>query len=266
MKVRVICIHLLLCTFLIFGCGQNEEARNGTPSENVDSIKPLLLGLDEVPEAEEKFVVLFLGYGYNEGEKKDTLLSQLDEVYGLAENGGIIIPFVFPDDFISFGYERITLLLDNITGALAEINEEEDLTSVAALITLGAPEGTHVALANLQDTGNDIPVFSVFPQDNILGTEAGSTLVIDYSISEEAQQEGYESLGEIDLSYPDNIFNVLFPLINSGLHWEDIHASGLFVPALRSEYNKRTNCDFFVYVDPQTGLRAENHYVLTQKN
>ncbi len=258
-------IIIFLATIIFFSCSQEDSTAGEGPS-NVEKVtENLLLGYGDLSEAEEGYIVLFLGYGYNEGLEKDTLLIQLDEKYGLAQNGGRIIPFVYPDDFISFGYERISLLVDNIEDALISINGTSDLTTIAALITLGAPDGTHIALANLQDLGHEIQVFSVFSQDDILGTEAGSTLVIDYSISQEEQQDGYDTLGEIDLSYPGNVIDVLSPLINAGLNWEKIHETGLFVPALRSEYSKTANCDFFVYVDPQTGLRAENHYVLTQK-
>ncbi len=250
---------------LLFACNQNNEGSIGGDSRNQETADPLLLELKDIDSFKDSYVVVLLGYGYNEGVSKDTLLAQLDEEYGLAENGGIIIPFVFPDDFISFGYERISLLPENISEVIADFNNGLDLSNVSALLTLGAPDGTHVALAALQDAGYDMQVFSVFSQDDVLGAEAGSTLVIDYSISQSEQQEDYELLGEIDLSYPGDVFSVLSPLINVGLNWDNVKETGLLIPALRTEYAKKTNCDFFVYVDPQTGLRAENHYVLTQK-
>ncbi len=265
MRVTIFTVVIFLFLFTLFSCTKKTEESNSSQVANTSSSDSLLPSLEYATNEDGAYVVVLLGYGYNAGESKDALLSKLDETYGLAENGGTIIPFVYPDDFVSFGYERISLLPENIQDELLALTGETDMSKVSTLITIGSPDSTHYALANLQDSIENIRIFSVFSQDDILGTEAGSTLVIDYSISQSEQQEGYESLGEIDLSYPDDIFVVIAPLINAGLDWERIDHSGLLIPALRSEYTKKTKCDFFVYVDPQTGLRSENHYVLTSK-
>ncbi len=268
MKVVVLTMKILLLSLVLISCsGKNSSTSvaNETSKDADSSLDPLLPNLEHYTNEQEEYVVVLLGYGYNEGEKKDLLLAQLDETYGLIQNGGFIIPFVFPDDFVSFGYERISLLPDNISEILLEKTGNSDISQVSSLIALGSPDATHFALARLQDIYEDIKIFSIFSQDDILGTEAGSTLVIDYSISQTEQREGYETLGEIDLSYPGDIFVVVSPLINAGLDWERVTKSGLLVPALRTEYAKKTNCNFYVYIDPQTGIRSENHYVLTAK-
>ncbi len=263
MVLRKVFFVTLLCSFFIVtSCSESGEVQK---NENKDAPELVLPTLESVTEENNEFVVVLFGYGYNEGESKEELLNQLSAEYGLAENGGIIIPFVYPDDFDAYGYERISLLTDNIEAELLELTGEVDITKVAAVVTLGAPEGTHYALAEIQDSGYDAVIFSVFSQDDILGTEAGSTLVIDYSMDQAAQDNRFEHLGELDLSFPANVFDIISPLINASFDWNGIDETGLFIPALRTEYKKTTSYNFFVFVDPQTGLRAQNHYVLTQQ-
>ncbi len=268
MKSLCFAVKVFILILLLFGCAKidtnnDEKSVDRNIAAATDSLLP---NLETYSNEKDDYVVVLLGYGYNEGSNKDLLLSQLSDRYGFAENGGIIIPFVYPDDFISFGYERISLLPDNIEDVLLEISPSNDFSKISAIVTLGAPDATHFALARIQDLDKDIQIFSVFSQDDILGTEAGSTLTIDYSINQAVQQEGYETLGEIDLSYPGNTFDVISPLINAGLDWEKVNKTGLIIPALRSEYAKKTDCSFLVYIDPQTGLRAENHFVLQQND
>lgn len=261
---------LALCLFL-FACSDNEVANNKNYiSDAVAETDPILPSLGKVPDAKDKYVAVLLGYGYNEGTAKDNLLAALEQEYGFIENAGIIIPLIYPDDFVSFGYERISLLPERIEEQLSEyVSDISDspLAALAALITLGAPDGTHGALATLQDatiqdTEMQISVFSIFSQDDVLGTESGSDLVIDYSPVETEAESEFHKTEEKDLSYPNDVFQVIVPLINAALDWQEIKGTGLLIPALRTEFLKRTACNLFVYVDPQTGLRSKNHYVL----
>ncbi len=263
MKYVSVILNICIICFILSSCSPNSNLDNNNAEDTVTN--SLIPSLDTFSNEKEQYAVVLLGYGYNEGSKKEDLLNHINDQYGLVENGGSVIPFVYPDDFLSFGYERISLLEENIEDAVFDLTGERDLSYIATLITLGAPEATHFELANIQDSGyTDMRIFSVFSQDDVLGTEAGSTIAIDYNISENEQQEGYETLGEIDLSYPNNVFDVIEPLINAGFDWERVTSAGLFIPALRSTYQKNIECNFFVYTDPQTGLRAENHYVLVQ--
>ena len=160
---------------------------------------------------------------------------------------------------------RISLLPDNILSELQKINKKANFSNIAGIITIGAPENTHYALAKLQDSDYKNPIFSVFPQDDILGTESGSTLVIDYMpITDKDNNTEHRGLEEVNTSYPDNIFPVIAPLINASLDWQSIKKDDLLIPALRKTYNASTECSFSVYLDPQTKIRAKNHYVLTQ--
>ncbi len=257
---RYLCVVGILCLSLFIGCNKNNEVLTTDGDDSTELVLPTLD--DAIPE-NNQYVVILLGYGYNEGDTKNNLLNRLESEYGLAKNGGKIIPFVYPDDFEAFGYERVSLLTDNIEDQLFELIGEVDLDRISAIITLGAPEGTHYSLAEMQDSDYTASVFSVFAQDDVLGTEAGSTLVIDYSIGQDDEENKFEQYGEIDLSYPGDVFDIISPLINASFDWEEVNKSGLFIPALRAEYKKTTEYNFFVFIDAQTGLRAENHYVLT---
>ncbi len=256
LKLSIILLVLISCTEKTTDENLIEE-----PKKNID----FLPSLNVTQPKEDSYIVVLLGYGYNDGFIKTSLLKDLETMYGFAQNNGIIIPFVYPDDFLSYGYERISLLPNNILDELQKINKEADFSNIAGIITLGAPENTHYALASLQDSDYVNPVFSVFPQDNILGIEAGSTLVIDYMPIEETDNVGHTGLEEINSTYPDNIFPVIAPLINVSLEWKEIKEGDLFIPALRKQYNTSTKCNFSVYLDPQTKIRAKNHYVLVQK-
>lgn len=256
---------ILLCAVCFFSffysaCEKEESVpeEQPNPPDIQTEIDYILPNLNFEISENNQLVVILLGYGYNSGDSYKTLVEKLTATYGLAENDGIIIPFVYPDDFMSFGYERISLFPEKVIEEL----EKYPAKTLAGLITLGAPEGTHRALASFQDTQTMPCVFSVFSQDDILGTEAGSDIVIDYSVIKAEDEESFAP-EELGLSYPDDVFEIIEPLINATLDWEHIKNTGLFVPALRAEFFKRIDCDFFVYIDPQTGLRAQNHYVLT---
>ena len=264
MKQILNIVKIIFALLIITAC-TNKTVENSTIKENIPQHTDFLPSLELSQTVENQYIVVVLGYGYNHGFVQTSLLDDLDTVYGLAENHGIIIPFIYPDDFVSYGYERISLLPDNILDEVQKIDNSADFSNIAGIITIGAPENTHYALANLQDAGYDNPIFSVFPQDDILGSEAGSTLVIDYLPKTEIEDTDHSGLEEVNLSYPDNIFPVITPLINATLKWETISKTDLFIPALRKEYTTTTTCDFSVYLDPQTKIRAQNHYVLTQK-
>ena len=202
-------------------------------------------------------VVLFLGHGFADAEKKRNLTDYLDRTCGLFQNGGLISVLSYPEDVTVAGKIRLSSLLSKLT----ELHERGELS---AFITIGAPQGIHSVLASLQDGGIEIPVFSIFPQDDVLGTEAGSDLVIDYRpapVKKEADV-AHDSAEDADLEYKGDFGTVLLPLIRVILNWSEMKESPMLVPSLRREFFKQTGCNLVIYTDPVTGLRSENHYVL----
>ena len=202
-------------------------------------------------------VVLFLGHDFVDAEKKQNLTDYLDRTYGLFQNGGLISILSYPEDVRVAGKIRLSLLSSKLT----ELHERGELS---AFITVGAPQGIHSVLASLQDGGTEIPVFSIFSQDDVLGTEAGSDLVIDYRtapVKNEADV-AHDSAEDADLEYKGDFGAVLSPLTQVILNWGEMKESPMLVPLLRREFFKQTGCNLVIYTDPVTGLRSKNHYVL----
>jgi hypothetical protein len=126
------------------------------------------------PVAHDAPVAVRFAYGYNDAdflaETKGLIRERFSREDDLVTDEDIMLPLIFPDDFPS---GRISLLYDKIHNA-----------DLSAFVLLGSPEGTHRTLAGLQDTwaeqGGAIPVVSLFSQDDVLGTEAGSDVVVDF--------------------------------------------------------------------------------------
>ena len=81
----------------------------------------------------EKHIALLFGYGYNDKAFVDSICSKLAEDYGLEKENGLILPLIYPDDFL-------------VTGSIARISNLSSIVkdkNCRALITLGAPEYTH---------------------------------------------------------------------------------------------------------------------------
>lgn len=255
--------------FFICSCFNSEAVRSaisdiqgGKKSDLQDSALSVTSLLSPSSSAADRdsahHIALFLGHGFSDAEKKEELLGYLRRTYGLTEDGGLISVLTYPEDVSVSGRVRMSVL----TAKVKELHAQKALTG---FISAGAPQGTHTVLAALQDAGINIPVFSLFPQDDVLGTEAGSSLVFDYrpaalqdkSAGEVAAQE------ESDYEYAGKSDRVLIPLIQAVLYWDRIKNDEMLIPALRTEFFRQTGCNLIMYSDPVTGLRAKNHYVLT---
>ena len=224
------------------------------------SMSSLLSGAADVDNRKksEHHIVLFLGYGFSDAEKKEELLGYLRRTYGLTEDGGLISVLTYPENVSHSGRIRMSVLTAN----LKDLHAQKALT---AFITAGSPQGMHTVLAALQDAGMAMPVFSLFPQDDVLGTEAGSSLVFDYrpALFKDKRAGETATEAESDYEYKGKAEHVLVPLIQAALHWNRIKDDEMLIPALRTEFFRQTGCSLIMYNDPVTGLRAKNHYVLT---
>lgn len=166
------------------GCKKSQEKK--TRPENM-SLPPSLRKLDEsdVGYIEGKSIVIVLGYGFNEATTVEKIKADLDSEFSLKKDdeGGFVSVYVFPDDFMSGKYERISKIESYIKD-----NEE-----LAGLVIFGAPEKTNKTLAEMMDEQESgrfpFPVVSFFPQDDILGTQYTSDLVIDYSGNSESSED-----------------------------------------------------------------------------
>lgn len=198
----------------------------------------------------ERVIVLF-GYGYNGKDFVSRVTSKLFKKYGSADDGGLILALVFPDDFKK-GKDSIAWELPS--------RAEKDGAQIKGIVTVGAPENTSYGLAKIQDSRDGercFPIFSFFPQDDALGMEAVCDFVVDKAqptnIDGEAEEEsasaidpGAEGMIERSVEYID--------ALSSALPWDSDLMSRVKKIAGDREIAR--------YVDAETGLRAVNHFTL----
>lgn len=258
MKKYFCLVSLLLTVLLTTGCEKKqnlpvtfEGARLISPVPVTDQDMLALQDISSFVEPHRKIGIV-LGYGYNDEDFVEATLQELDRSLGLAERGGAIVPYVFPDDFMRGGSARIS----DLTGML-----EED--EVMGLVVVGAPEGTHRVLAALQDTELNrayYPVISLMPQDDILGIEAGSDIVIEY-VPASATEELVEESGAYQENVPQLIASVayyltLLPADYFGGFQQDLELLTHARQLAGSQW------DVSRYIDPETGLCPMNHFVI----
>lgn len=247
---KISLIYVCTAFAVIFAAaGCNAERKSGVfPVSEVAAVPKNTAAVPKWQESERK-AALVLGEGYTESPFAEKLLDFLSDEFGLAEDGGLVLPLMYPEMFVA-GSGRLPIRL--LPDLLADWN-------IRALIFIGAPEKTHEVLAGLKSSGADYPIFSFFPQDDVLGTEWASSLVFDgdpsfFALSED---DGILFLDEIP------------PLVKTVLGSLDIYDEKSFAAAARIEL-----ADLFVpdgwmltpYIDPETSLKAENHFILTKLN
>ena len=185
--------------------------------------------------AEKKICVIF-GYNYNNDEFVNEALDIFSSEYGLAESGGLVLPLVYPKDFLHSGRARISSLKDLVGDYMLD-----------GMIILGAPEATHRALGVIEDEfggKKPYPVAAFFPQDDMLGIESTCDLV-------------FEKGGEIS---KDEMLSILKASVE--------YLSSCAAPLERlSEIDHAKlllgeNHTIKRYIDSDTGLAPENHFIL----
>lgn len=178
---------------------------------------------------------ILFAYNYNSPEFVKDCLAYLDSEFGLEENGGIIRPLVFPDDFKSGNKPRISLLRNYVRD-----------TKINALIALGAPEDTAAALTVLRDQGWKTPVYSLFPQDEPLPSEYVSAFVLENA----------------DLQRPvdaESLFLLLSKLVRYAQTADELN-NATIKNVLQNVVG--FNWQILPYIDSETGIRPANHFVL----
>lgn len=265
-NVFVFAIFFSLC---IFSCQKKDSIIDST------ALQDLTLNIERpeiktelplwVPGNYSKVAVVF-GHGYETPEIQEPILQELDRVLGLAKNNGLIIPLTFPKEY--FSNKRVR------NAWLYEALQDQD---VFAIITIAAPERTHYALATLQDKSFNAKVYSIFPQDDVLGTESGSVLVLDYqnlgakiddstAYIPQNRTELPSSSFEEQSQYSDDITKILIPLlkrIKSSNNLAIPEDSSSLIEFLQNAYQSDfPNCKIEKYTDAQTGIKSQNHFVL----
>ncbi|GMO57706.1 MAG: hypothetical protein Ta2A_03190 [Treponemataceae bacterium] len=203
-------------------------------------------------------VAVVLGYGYNSEDFVAYMRSLLKSKFGLADMG-LIMPFVYPDDFTRGSTARIADLYEKIADG-----------RLRALILAGSPEQTNRVLAKInedRETALGYTIVSISSQDDVIGTEAVSDIVLDFAhtaltaqadlgesgLPEETEQSGAEYLSEIIVDMAAYFYNIPAPLPPDSelpLHLEKMLGETWSVKP---------------FIDSETGMRSLNHFVI-EKN
>lgn len=263
---------LTLCFLSFVSCEKkvSEEVVVQEPEVNVEpyissNIKDIPLW---IPGNYPKIAIAF-GHGYEDETVRNQVVAVLESQFGLAENGGLIIPLAFPE--VYFNNKKVS------ADWLRKAIQNQD---VFAIITVSAPEKTHYSLADLQDNGVSAKVYSVFSQDNELGTESGSEFVLNYkSLGARLDSSDVYVLDENkDIStsvtrnyeeegmFQGDITEILIPIISriKAVNNQAIPETPVsFAAYLEEAYEENfPDSTLTPYVDAQTGIKSLNHYVL----
>ena len=244
-----------LCALAFGGCKNDKKvvASNSLSSTSTNEQVPAKLK-KITPETraylEGKQIVIVLGYGYNDDAHIASITQSLNDNFGVEteDTAGLISVFVYPADFMLAGKERISSLADRL----------EDKT-LAGMIILGAPEGLHIALSKMQDKTEsgalDFPVFTLFSQDDVLGSESTSDFVLDYAHKTNTID------GEVTDFIPD--FDAVEMLTNAVSEMielrEPLKADSSLITFVEQLFTKKRTVVH--YVDGETGLQSINHFI-----
>ena len=199
-----------------------------------------------------KRICVLFGYDFNKPEIKNPILNLLKENFGLDEDGGLIYPLTYPEDF-RHG-------IRGYASDFASILQSDDL-DLAGIVLLGAPENTHKALAKNQDKWEqNVPysVIALFPQDDVLGIESTCDIVVDKSQTSSLTGEiaPEETDGQIHEKAPEIIVETI-------KYVKLLHGTPERSKTLQKHMEQMLKgYQFHRYTDPETGLTSINHFVL----
>ncbi|MBP5402772.1 MAG: hypothetical protein J6Y36_06395 [Treponema sp.] len=206
----------------------------------------------------QKICIVF-GYGYNSDTFVKEEVERLETNFGLSdeeatENSGLIIPYVFPDDLKVGNTGRISRLI-----ALLENVE------LAGIITIGAPEYTSNTLASFRENMEEkkpFPIYTLFPQDDILAIEATSDFVLDRAVEQSEDIE--EVKQETEQTKIAHIEDIIDNAIDYMLLFEEPLKSNA---ELLTHVNNIAGAYYKIkrYVDPETGLSSINHFIIEDR-
>ena len=247
------------CAFTVLAAGftgckktQKEEDTNSVDLTLNQADTPAIQSTPQKWHVTNKRIAVLFGYDFNNPDIKEELLSLLSENFGLDEDGGLIYPITYPDDF----KHGVKGYASDFTAVL----QSDDL-DLAGVVLLGAPENTHIALARNQDKWElevPYPVIALFPQDDVLGIESTCDIVVDKGqtagLTGEIAPE--ESDGQIHAKAPEIIVETIkyIQLLDGAP--ERSKALQKHMEQMLEGYQ------FHHYTDPESGLMSINHFVL----
>ena len=192
--------------------------------------------------SDDGVVCVLFGYGFNGEDFCTPALAALEEQFGLAENGGLVLPVVFPDD---------------LRGRVSNLREVAEKNNIRAMILLGAPEDTHLTLVRIIEGWDEKPpfnIFSLFPQDDVLGEEFSCNFVLDFEAASGVVLD--EERQKVD----DEALYVLC---------QAVEYAALLPYVLKVDGDLQSHVQAIVgskkvlrYTDSETGIQSKNHFVI----
>jgi len=247
---KILIISLAVTALLFTGCSKNKTKTQVNPEEAIEiTIQESAEKVSQEPQTwhiTNKRICVLFGYDFNSPEVYQPLENLLSEKFGLEQDGGLIYPLVYPDDF-KHGVK-------GYSGDLFAILNDDD-NDFAGLIILGAPEKTHLALARLQDKWDQnvpYPIIALYPQDDVLGLESACDVVIDEGQDSDTNLEDAEQvIADAD--------EVLLETINYIIALGAPMTRNISVQTHVQQMYK--NRSVRRYVDSESGLQSINHFV-----
>ena len=194
-------------------------------------------------------IAVLLGYGYNNETFLTETYQKVIDIYGRDEEGGLLYTMIYPEEFMHGSTARISDLYTKL----------ED-KKVRGILLLGAPENINRPLAKLQDEWEDkipYPIFSFFPQEEILAMEATSDFILEYEhsgdenlVEEETQVLNEKSLPKILINTIRYMTELPGPLPKD----EELAAHVQQIVGKDKKLRR--------YIDGETGIPSINHFVI----
>jgi hypothetical protein len=250
-----LCAAFAVICNLFLSCGRKKPADHSPGSPVILTVKPAEQDAVDLKQQTQTWhvsddcICILFGYGYNDAGFVRNMTAELYKKYGASENGGLILPLVFPDSF-KHGTKSIA----------AELPLFMDNKNVRGIILLGAPENTNYGVAHLQDYYDgftSFPVFSFFSQDDVPGMEGTADFVldkaqeadIDGAVKDESQQLFVKDVPDMVRRSVKYMLALDAPLPkNKDLY---VHLKNIVGKVSLSHY-----------VDPESGLQSVNHFVM----
>lgn len=261
MKIKTTVLLGLLSFSVIFSSCNNQKKKKTYDADSIelttdtsDETKALsdLISTKQKWHLTNKRVAILFGYDFNAAEVKEPLLQILSENFGLADEGGLIYPVTYPDDF----KHGVRGYASDFTALL-----QSDELDLAGLVLLGAPENTHTALARNQDKWNQevpYPVIALFPQDDVLGIESTCDIVVDKG--QTAGLTGEVAPEESDGQIHQNAAEIIVETIR---YIQLLDGAPSRTKDLQQHMAQMLEgFQFHHYTDPESGLQSINHFVL----
>lgn len=244
---------MAVCAVLLLTSCTGKKDYSSEEYAGQSSLQIKKLNKEEQAYIQGKNICVVLGYGYEDEEIRDKIKAKLEQNFGIEneEKEGLITLYFYPDNFKKYGPVRISQLAENL--------EEKKL---AGIVIYGAPEGMNIPLATLQDkreaANETYPVFNLFSQDDILGSESTSDFVLDHALVANASGlEENEEVSNENLNFDSDA--LIIRSISTIISSKGIVPKG---PELKNYVSDILGKDKKIsyYHDAETGLQSVNHF------